>query len=396
MSFWTRELSEELRSASRVFSAVVITGPRRSGKTTLVRRTYPRACYRLLEDPDVLARVRTDPKGFLEELRPPVILDEIQNAPELFGYVRSRIDASPRRKGQWFLTGSQESSLMHDVTESMAGRAAILQLLPLSIRESPRVSQLLGGYPEVVAHPRSRNVWFRSYVQTYLERDVRQLLAVRDLSTFRRFMSLLATRSGCILNKTDLAAPLSVSVPTISQWLNVLETTGVLLLVPPYFENLGKRIIKSPKVFFVDSGLACHLLGIESEQQLEKSTFRGAIFEGFVCAEICKTQINAGRRREVYYFRDQQGLEVDLLVPEGPGRITLVEIKASKTVHPSMADPMIRLRSSMPPMGDRNFVVHLRSKSDVDPVRVVRPGVTALTVEEVLRELSAPKRRRVR
>src|SRR5882672_5714782 len=170
---------------------------------------------------------------------------------------------------------------MQGVSESMAGRAAILQLLPLSLSETDRVSLLLGGYPEVLARPNARGLWFSSYVQTYLERDVRAVTSVRDLSTFRRFMALLASRHGQILNKTDLAAPLGVSVPTVSDWLHVLEITSQVILVPPYFENLGKRLVKTPKVYWGDSGLACYLLGITSEAELQRSPFLGQLFEGF-------------------------------------------------------------------------------------------------------------------
>jgi predicted AAA+ superfamily ATPase len=205
------------------------------------------------------------------------------------------------------------------------------------------VSPFRGGYPEALAEPRTARLWFSSYVQTYLERDVRNVLAVRDLSTFRRFLAVLASRHGQVLNKTDLAAPLGVSVPTITQWLAVLETTLQIVLVPPFYENLGKRLIKSPKLYVADSGLACHLLGIETEAELGRSPLRGAVFEGFVASEIIKSQLNRGRRRALYYFRDQQGLEVDFVVPGQSGAMALVEAKASATTHPRMASPMRRL-----------------------------------------------------
>jgi len=182
--------------------------------------------------------------------------------------------------------------LMRGASESMAGRAAILQLLPFSIEESERVTMLAGGFPEVLALAKTRDLWFSSYVQTYLERDIRSITNVRDLATFRRFLALVASRHGHLLNKTDLAAPLGVSVPTIGEWLNVLELTGQIVLVPPYFENFGKRIVKSPELYLVDSGLACHLLGIRSYAELNRSPFLGAIFEGFVAAEILKSQVH--------------------------------------------------------------------------------------------------------
>jgi len=385
--FVPRLLSAELVRAARNFPALILTGPRRAGKTTLLRRLFPRAAYRLMEDPDVVARVRSDPRAFLADVRPPAILDEIQNVPEILNYVRTRIDATPRRTGQWILTGSQEAPLMRGVTESMAGRAAVLQLLPLSTLETAKVSLLRGGFPEVLARPAAASLWFRSYVQTYLERDVRAVAAIRDLATFRRFLALLASRCGQILNRTDLAAPLGVSVPTLTHWLNILEVTGQILLVQPFFENFGKRIIKSPKPYFVDSGMACHLLGIESERALSGSPFLGALFEGFVASEIAKQQLGAGRPREVYFFRDQQGLEVDLIVPAGHRRLLLVEAKASRTATPSMAGPLRRLARSIHGFRVRSLVVH-RPTREVRVLSALGPGARAGTVGDVLAELT--------
>ena len=390
MHYIHRKLADVLWQATRHFPAVVVTGPRRAGKTTLLRKLFPNARYVLLEDPDIRARVRTDPRAFLDELRPPVVFDEIQNTPELLDYVRTRVDLRPRRMGQWLFTGSQEAPLMRGITESMAGRAAILQLLPFSLAETGKVNLLHGGFPEVLARPKYRNLWFASYLQTYLERDVRAITNVRDLVTFRRFLALVASRHGQVLNKTDLAAPLGVSVPTIGEWLQVLEATGQIILVPPYFENFGKRLIKSPKVYWGDSGLACYLLGLTSAAELERSPFLGALFEGFVAAEILKSQGNRGMRKELYYFRDQQGLEVDFLVPRPNAGLWLVEAKATQTVRPAMASPLLSLRRSLAKRSARLVVVHRKPRSEL-ATAALTPGVEALDVERFVTELNRGK-----
>jgi predicted AAA+ superfamily ATPase len=235
---------------------------------------------------------------------------------------------------------------MRGVTESMAGRAAMLQLYPLSRHETPKVDLLHGGFPEAVARPAGSSLWFSSYIQTYVERDVRAITNVRDLATYRRFMALLATRHGQMLNRTELARPLQVSVPTINQWIGVLEATQQVLVVPPFYENLGKRLIKSPKVYFTDSGLACHLLGINTAADLQRSPFLGQLFEGQVASEIIKRQVNAGMRRELYFFRDEQGLEVDFIVPAKSGGVTLVECKATRAPLPRMTLPLQQLREA--------------------------------------------------
>lgn len=390
MPYVPRSLEAQIRRAARAFPAVVLTGPRRAGKTFLLKRLFPKASYHLLEDPDVVARLRADPRGFLDGIETPAILDEVQNVPEVFAWVRTRIDNDPRRVGRWLLTGSQEAPLMQRVSESLAGRAAVLQLLPFSAEESPKVGVLRGGYPEVIARPAAASLWFSSYLQTYLERDVRAVTAVRDLATFRRFLALVASRHGSILNKSDLAAPLGVSVPTIGQWLGVLETTAQILIVPPFYENLGKRLVKSPKIYVADSGLACHLLGIETAAELAKSPFLGALFEGFVASEIAKRQTSRGGRRELYYFRDEQGLEVDFVVPRKGAGLTLIECKASRSVVPSMAVPLEKLRSAVrkkrPRASVRAFVVHQGSPAAMQS-RALLPGTSALPWNELIDEL---------
>ncbi len=383
MRYVPRQLEPLLLRACRSFPACVLTGPRRAGKTWLLRHLFPKASYVLLEDPDIIGRVRADPRGFLEELTPPAILDEIQNVPELVPYVRTLIDRSPRKCGRWLFSGSQEAPLMRHMSESLAGRAAVFQLLPFSVRERPKWNLLLGGYPEAAARPKAAPLWFSSYIQTYLERDVRAISSIRDLPTFRRFLSLLAARHGQVLNKTDLAGPLGVSVPTVTEWLHILEATFQIVLVPPFYENFSKRIVKSPKLYWSDPGLVAYLLGVESARMLEKSPFLGGIFEGFVAAEILKGQLNSGRRRELYWFRDRTGLEVDFVVPLPGDKLLLVEAKASRTVHAGMARPLQRVAAAVRGRQTRCVIVHRRPAAG-PAMKTVAAGVEAVSIKELL------------
>jgi predicted AAA+ superfamily ATPase len=282
---------------------------------------------------------------------------------------------------------------MRNVTESMAGRAAVLQLWPMSAREMPRVSPLRGGYPEVLARPSAAPLWFSSYLQTYLERDVRSISAVQDLIAFRRFIALVASRHGQVLNKSDLASALGMSVPGIARWLDILEATAQILVVPPYFANLGKRLIKSPKLYIADSGLACHLLGVESERELKKSPFYGALFEGFIAAEIVKAQLNAGGRREIYYFRDQQGLEVDFVLPRKGGGMQLIEVKASSTATPAMTAAMQRLAASWQKRpasrGSVEMLLVHQAPRHRERSSAIAPGVQALPWEAFVVKLGS-------
>jgi len=374
-----RDLAPHLLRAARGFGALVLTGPRRAGKTFCLRHTFPKASYHLLEDPETVARVRSDPRAWLDELKLPAIIDEVQHAPELLQWIRARIDRTPSKTGQWLITGSQDFALMKGVTESMAGRAAIFQMLPLSVHELGKWDLLRGGYPEVWQRPRLAADWFRSYVQSYLERDVRDVTQVKDLGVFRRFMSLAAMRSAQLLNKSELAQPLGVTVPTIGQWVEVLQTTGVVQLVHPYFENFEKRLLKTPKLYFNDPGLLCHLLGFDSLAALEKTTLIGQVFETFVASELVKGQLANGKQRQLYYFRDEQGLEVDFMVPRESGRVELIETKWTKTPTPHMAKPIAALLEKL---RDRGFgTVICRGASDRPARATIAPSVQAVSVE---------------
>jgi len=389
MRYVTRKLKPVLLEAARHFPAVILTGPRRAGKTFLLKSALKGAGYHLLETPDVIARVSADPHGFLDSLKTPVILDEVQNIPGLFASVRAKIDQQHRKMGQWFLTGSQESPMISGAAESMAGRAAILKLLPFSLTESPRVSLLRGGFPEVQHLPlRAASIWFSSYIQTYLERDVRSISGIKDLAVFRRFLALVTARHGQLLNRSDMAAGLGVSVPTISHWLSILEATMQVVIVPPWYENMSKRLVKTPKLYLTDSGMACHLLGIESDDELRRSTHRGHLFEGMVVSEIMKAQINAGRRPEVYFYRDEDKVEVDFVVPAGNERTVLFEAKSSETPDPRDAASMLKVRMDFlrrnPAAKVECFVVYPRIGGvSGRAVRSLSDGVMAITIEEV-------------
>jgi len=384
MRYIARQIEKEVKRAAGSFPALLVTGPRRAGKTTLLRRLFPSANYYLLEDPDLVARIKADPRAFVEEIEGPCILDEIQNVPELFNYLRTRIDEQPRRFGRWYFTGSQEAPLMQGVSESMAGRVAVFHLLPLCLEETKKVSFFAGGFPEVLANPKSASIWFRSYIQTYLERDVRSISAIKDLSTFRKFLSILASRCGMILNKTDIAAPLGISVPTLTEWINILEITGQIIVVPPFYENFGKRLIKSPKIYFTDSGLVAYLLGFEKESALRKSTFLGHLFEGYVASEIIKHQINTGRRKELYYFRDQQGLEVDFIVPLSAEHLLILEAKAVRSITPRMGKSLTRLAKAVSRYKTQKFIIHLDPlKKNKREFYVVAPGLKAVPVSKM-------------
>jgi predicted AAA+ superfamily ATPase len=377
-----RSLEPTLRRAAREFPVVVLTGPRQSGKTTLLRHVFgERHAYVSLEPPDVRAAAAVDPRGFLASRPAPVILDEIQYATGLLPYIKEQVDAHRSRRGQFLLTGSQNLAMAAAVTESLAGRAAVLRLLPLSGREAsldaarklpwqrgPRAAAaggaaswpglVRGSYPELVTHPRrGSELWHASYVQTCLERDVRSLRQVGDLVEFQRFLRSVAARSAQLLDLSGLAQELGVAVNTAKAWLSVLEATYQVFLLRPFHANLGKRLVKTPKVYLADVGLLCYLTGIRSGREAREGPLAGAIFETAVVTEVIRTLTHCGREPRVHFWRTSAGTEVDLLVEDGT-RLVPIEAKASATPRPAMSAGISSLRRDLGSRVARGYVVH--------------------------------------
>jgi len=343
--YFPRRMETTLRMLSGQFPALVLTGPRQSGKTFLLRHLFDKSHrYVSLDDPDERRFVLEDPRGFLEDNPPPLILDEIQHVPELLSHLKLAIDTDRDTCGQFLLTGSQTFSLMQGVSESLAGRAGILHLLPLSVSENPghRVPPVLdresyaqwvlaGSYPELHRRPNlDGRVWYASYLQTYLERDVRTLANVGNLRDFDRLLALMASRSGALLNQADMGRELGVAANTVKAWLSILEASGQVFVCPAYFESLGKRIIKSPRVHILDSGLLCRLTGTTTQEQVLRSQIAGPLFEGLVGSELLRLMTNAGDPPRLYHWRTVAGDEVDFVF-EVDGKVNGLECKLTSS-----------------------------------------------------------------
>lgn len=320
------------------FPVLAITGPRQSGKTTMARALFADKPYVSLEDPEERSFADTDPRGFLARFPHGAVLDEAQRCPGLFSYLQGVVDER-QRLGEFIITGSQQFGLMSNIAQSLAGRAGLLQLLPFSLAELKEggmlpatldAAMLQGSYPPLYDRPVMPGDWFPNYVATYLERDVRQLLAVRDLSLFQRFLKMCAARSGQLLNLSALAADCGISHVTAREWMTVLEASYIVYLLRPHHRNFGKRLVKMPKLYFLDTGLMAYLLGIRDTGTLSTHASRGALFETLVVSEWVKRQFNAGQVAELYFWRDSAGHEVDLLIPHG-SRFMPVEIKSGST-----------------------------------------------------------------
>ena len=344
-----RAALDTLLRLARAFPVIAITGPRQSGRTTLARAVFADKPYVSLEDPEERAFAAADPRGFIARFERGAVFDEAQRSPQLFSYLQGVVDARGR-VGDFVLTGSQQFGLMSGITQSLAGRVGLLHLLPFSLAEleqaglAPRsLEQALwqGGYPPLHDRRIAPGDWFPNYVASYLERDVRRLLAVRDLALFQRFLKMCAARTGQLLNLSSLAADCGITHVTAREWLTVLEASYVVVLLRPYHRNYGKRLVKTPKLYFLDVGLAAWLLGVRDAASMVVHAQRGALFETMVISEILKHEFNAGRTGELYFWRDSAGNEVDLLLPAGE-RQQPVEIKSGSTFSPDWLAPARR------------------------------------------------------
>ncbi|MHB8077622.1 MAG: ATP-binding protein [Candidatus Krumholzibacteriia bacterium] len=333
----TRDITAELVRSAAEYPVVTILGPRQSGKTTLARMTFPDKPYLSLEDPDIRRAAESDPREFLGRLEGGAILDEVQRLPALLSYVQGMVDQDARR-GRFILTGSHQPQLHEAISQSLAGRTAMLTLWPFSLPELCRYGsqrdafELIsrGCFPRLHEEGLESRRFYNGYLQTYVERDVRALIQLRDLSQFQKFLTLLAGRVGQVINLASLGNDVGASGTTIRNWLSVLKASYIVFELPPFFANVRKRVIRSPKILFTDVGLAAFLLGIHSGEQASRDPLRGSLYENLVIAEIVKGALNSGIRPEIYFYRDSHGNEVDLLIRE-EGVLTPVEIKSAST-----------------------------------------------------------------
>jgi predicted AAA+ superfamily ATPase len=363
----TRDAEEKLRSLAEGFPAVAVIGPRQSGKTTLVQSVFPKKPYVLLEDPDTRAFAEEDPRGFLTQYRGTgAVLDEVQRVPDLFSYLQGVLDQD-NRPGHYILTGSQNFLLMENISQTLAGRVGIIRLLPLSMRELNREGisastyeeyLFTGFFPRLYSSPLQPRDFYSSYIQTYLERDLRQLKQVQNLSAFQTFIRMCAFRNGQIVNYSSLGHDCGVTHNTAKEWLSLLETSGILVLIRPHHKNFNKRLVKMPKLYFTDPGLAAHLIGVQSPEDLAFHPHKGGLFESLIVTEFLKYRFNRGMESNLYFWRDQHGHEIDCVIEQSGGDLVSVEIKSGRTANAEYFKDLSywNALSGTPP--ERSFVVY--------------------------------------
>ena len=343
-----RKIEETILEASKYFSVIAVSGPRQSGKSTLLTQLFPLYEKYSLKDLNILDYAKNDPIAFLNQTDEGMFIDEIQRCPQLLDYIQGIVDNNPKR--HFALSGSSNFEVMKNLSESLAGRAGVFELLPMSIQEVTgkvdldTLNQILynGLYPSICAKKNIAKFFYPSYVRTYLEKDVRDLLQIKDQIRFTKFLKLCAARIGSLFNASELGAEVGVSSKTISHWLSVLQASYLITLLPPYYENIPKRLVKSPKLYFNDPGLACYLLDIESPQQLDRDKMRGAIFENMIVMEAIKHRYNMGLEGGVFFYRDSNQNEVDLLIKQ-EGELTAIEVKSSMTYSSSFEKALTQI-----------------------------------------------------
>ena len=343
-----RKIEETILEASKYFSVIAVSGPRQSGKSTLLTQLFPLYEKYSLKDLNILDYAKNDPIAFLNQTDEGMFIDEIQRCPQLLDYIQGIVDNNPKR--HFALSGSSNFEVMKNLSESLAGRAGVFELLPMSIQEVTgkvdldNLNQILynGLYPSICAKKNIAKFFYPSYVRTYLEKDVRDLLQMKDQIRFTKFLKLCAARIGSLFNASELGAEVGVSSKTISHWLSVLQASYLITLLPPYYENIPKRLVKSPKLYFNDPGLACYLLDIETPQQLDRDKMRGAIFENMIVMEAIKHRYNMGLEGGVFFYRDSNQNEVDLLIKQ-EGELTAIEVKSSMTYSSSFEKTLTQI-----------------------------------------------------
>lgn len=362
LNYIHRDMSATILEAVRYFPVICLTGPRQSGKSTLIEHLFPTYDKFSLEDLNVRDFAKKDPVAFLSQNKNGMILDEVQKVPDLLSFIQGIVDKNPDRK--FILSGSSNFTLINSISQSLAGRVGMFDLLPMSLSESREVYQnssldeiiFNGLYPAVCSKKNIAKFYYPSYVRTYLERDVRELTKIKDVMLFNTFLRLCAGRIGSIFNASELANEVGVASNTIKAWLSILEASYVVTLLPPYFSNTNKRLIKSPKLYFCDTGLACYLLDIESPAQLAHDKMRGHLFENLIVAEALKSRFNQGKRSNLYFYRDSNQNEIDLLMAEN-GKLNALEIKSSMTYTPDFEKTLSKLTTLVKePIGQKAIV----------------------------------------